>query len=215
MFIWLPEWFKVEHPDYARNLAANKNRLTSPYDIHMTLKHILELSGRVEGPTAPLNDCPKCQSLFREIPWNRSCKDAGILPHWCVCSGYKVADKTEPAVQKMSMFILDHINNGIEERLRTLNNTSAVCANLTMNSIFDAMKSDSSKFIDYLIMFDVLPSQGIFEATVRSFQNNQEKFELVGSVSRINLYEHQGDCVNDSELRKYCFCQNEGESINT
>lgn len=40
MFIWLPEWFKDKHPEFVRSLRVNKNRLTSPFDIHMTLKHV-------------------------------------------------------------------------------------------------------------------------------------------------------------------------------
>lgn len=31
IFIWLPEWFKIEHPDVVEALKINRNRLTNPY----------------------------------------------------------------------------------------------------------------------------------------------------------------------------------------
>lgn len=38
IFIWLPEWFQKQHPEIVQALKINRNRLTNPYDLHMTLK---------------------------------------------------------------------------------------------------------------------------------------------------------------------------------
>ena len=81
IFIWLPEWFRNEHPEIVQALKINRNRLTNPYDLHMTLKHVLELSGRIENLPSAIS-CPTCQSIFTEVPWNRSCDDAMIASHW-------------------------------------------------------------------------------------------------------------------------------------
>lgn len=71
IFIWLPEWFRAEHPEIVQALKINRNRLTNPYDLHLTLKHILELSDRTTK-LPPAKSCESCQSLFLEMPWNRS-----------------------------------------------------------------------------------------------------------------------------------------------
>ena len=39
----LPPWFKVEYPLLYNNFTNNRNKLTTPFEIHKTLKHILKL----------------------------------------------------------------------------------------------------------------------------------------------------------------------------
>lgn len=43
IFFSLPEWFKQAYPELVQNFKINRNRLTTPYDFHVTLKHILSL----------------------------------------------------------------------------------------------------------------------------------------------------------------------------
>lgn len=203
MFIWLPKWFKDEHPEFARSLQANRNRLTSPYDIHMTLKHILELSGRADNLSSAVS-CPDCQSVFREVPWNRSCADAGIEPHWCVCSVYTKIDIKETIVEKSVEFIIDSINNNLMEKARAPDGRS-LCHHLYLKKIVLAMKAESKDFVDYVVKFDVLPSNARFESTVRSYKFEQISMEIVGGISRLNEYGWQASCVRD--LRIYCFCK--------
>ncbi|CAG2178070.1 unnamed protein product [Oppiella nova] len=71
MHIYVPQRYR------SRNLTVNEHRLTTPFDIHSTLKHILE------GKT---NTTLKYGlSLLEEIPYNRSCDSIHILEDWCVC----------------------------------------------------------------------------------------------------------------------------------
>src|SRR5690349_21274472 len=114
MFIWLPKWFKDDHPDFVESLKVNRNRLTTTFDIHMTLKHILELTGRV-GILDQSSGCAKCQSLFREVPWNRSCADAGIEDNYCACSDYKLTKKSNEDLEKYATFIIKSINDYVVE----------------------------------------------------------------------------------------------------
>lgn len=67
----------------------NKHRLTSHFDTHLTLKHIIKLNGGTPS-YEHLATCPTCQSLFREIPENRSCSDANIPINYCFCNIYKL-----------------------------------------------------------------------------------------------------------------------------
>lgn len=126
----------------------------------MTLKHILELSGRIFEPDQAVG-CPRCQSIFREIPWNRSCSDAGITHDWCTCSDYKPENKTGPVVKKSVLFVLDWINNKIKEKTENMNMTEAHCATLTLKSIDSAYSSEFENSVEHLVKFDVHPSKAV------------------------------------------------------
>lgn len=202
MFIWLPKWFKNKHPVFARNLRENRNRLTSPYDIHITLKHIFELSGRSKNLSSAVS-CPDCQTVLQVVPWNRSCSDAGISPHWCVCSAYKKAEENDIVVKMAAQSVIDSINKELMSKTETATN----CSPLYLKKIILAMKSESNDFVDYVVKFDVLPSNARFESTVRlRRESRQNSLEIVGGISRLNEYGRQANCVN--KLRRYCFCRN-------
>ncbi len=59
-----------------RSLRLNSRKLTTPFDIHETLKHFLNFE-----TTASTTDKKKISrgiSLFKNIPLNRNCIDAHI-----------------------------------------------------------------------------------------------------------------------------------------
>lgn len=206
IFIWLPKWFKDEHPEIVQALKINRNRLTNPYDLHMTLKHVLELSGRKEKfPPAP--SCKNCQSLFKEVPWNRSCEETAIASHWCTCAPYKTCSKSDKMVKAVANFVADQMNN--ELRNQTDGKNHKLCAELKVRQISYARKAEyrnnSEPHDDYLVVFEASPSGGWFESTVR-FMLDSHKYLLSGSVSRLNSYSGQSDCVNIDYLKKYCYC---------
>lgn len=177
----------------------------------MTLKHALELSGRIDNlPVA--QSCPECQSIFKEMPWNRGCSEAGIEAHWCACATYTSIDKKDPVVKKAVKFVIDSINKELEKKARSPNSTKPLCAHMYLKSISLAKQSElqtsnsSSSYVDYLLMFDVSPSNAKFESTVRSYQSPKGSFEITGSISRLNQYASQSECVTTDYLKKYCFC---------
>lgn len=211
MFIWLPQWFKTKYPDIVQSLKINRNRLTTPYDVHMTLKHALELSGRIDNLPAPVS-CPECQSIFNVVPWNRSCAEAGIEAHWCACAAYSTIDTKDSVVKKAVKFVIDTINKDLDKKARMPNSTKPLCAHMYLKSIMMAKKSltmdknSTNQYVDYLLMFDVSPSNAKFESTVRSYSFGKKAFEITGSISRLNEYASQSYCVTVDNLKKYCFC---------
>lgn len=60
--ILVPKWFQTKYPLAYQNLRKNKDRLTSPYDIYQTLKHILNLKDFRPGTLKE-----RSISLFREV----------------------------------------------------------------------------------------------------------------------------------------------------
>lgn len=199
LFIWLPESFKKEHPEIAENLRVNQERLVSPYDVYITINHILKLSNNHQH-NLTAKSCPTCQSLFYEVPANRSCSEAGVDKHWCSCTAFTEIDTTSLNVEKVVSFALKKLNSDLE--------ALKDCAHLRLKEISSARESKHGKSIrDYLISFAVLPSHGQMETTVRCNDPECENdLQILGDISRINKYGDQSKCISDSYLKKYCYC---------
>lgn len=171
----------------------------TPFDVYITIKHILQLSGGYHHNLTAIS-CPKCQSLFYEVPSERSCEDAAIDKHWCSCTAFSEIDKSSLNVEKVVSFALKKVNVELEALKE--------CAQLRLKEVSSARESIHGASIrDYLISFDVHPSNAQLEATVRCNDPEcDDVLQIIGEVSRINRYGDQSKCINDAHLRKYCYC---------
>ncbi|KAI6225508.1 hypothetical protein M3Y99_01333000 [Aphelenchoides fujianensis] len=77
MSIYVPQMFRAAHPEAYRNLIANKNRLVSNFDLHETFRDVLRIHEQPHNPVGI--------SLFRRLPAHRTCEDARIAEHHCMC----------------------------------------------------------------------------------------------------------------------------------
>ena len=109
MSLIFPLWFKTEYPETWRNLEANLHKLTSNYDIYLTLTDILESSFKTSQNSTGFSGYG--QSLFREVPSDRSCSEAGIPPHYCSCENGESVDPESDDVQKASVAFLEETHN--------------------------------------------------------------------------------------------------------
>lgn len=209
MFIWLPPQLKNSHPEFVNALSVNKNRLTNPYDLHMTLKHILELSGRV-NKSEPSQGCPKCQTLLETVPQSRSCDDVAIEDHWCTCIPYTSIYKGSNVVTKIAKYSINYIN----EYVADFKNGSVAdrCAQLSLSEVQSAYRAlhgvdtvTNVTMETYRIIFITKPNNGLFEATVR-YTVETNSMEVTGSISRLNSYSSDSSCVSDGGAKKYCSC---------
>ncbi|XP_065199485.1 uncharacterized protein LOC135831139 [Planococcus citri] len=200
LYFWIPPSFKSTYPEKYANFVANKNRLSSPYDLHATLQDILY--GQVSSKPA---GCPSCDTLFKKIPWNRSCENASITEHWCTCyDDFEQVSVKEPVVQWAAVAAVNRVNQFFSES-RNATTKGKRCASLSLHKILSVHSKFSVLFNSntYLIVFAVKPSGAIFEATVQY----KTDFKVSNSISRINEYGNQSSCVHsDSNLKKYCFC---------
>lgn len=64
----LPPGYVATLPGHHAALAANRYRLTSPFDLHLTLKQLLSTRDDYHA-----DGCPTCRSLFRLADANRYC----------------------------------------------------------------------------------------------------------------------------------------------
>ena len=57
-----PSWFESKYPEALNNFRGNARRLTTPFDVHETLKNVLHFDGAGQGA---LSD--RAISLFKEV----------------------------------------------------------------------------------------------------------------------------------------------------
>ncbi|CAG7826310.1 unnamed protein product [Allacma fusca] len=75
-----------------RNIDINSRRLSSTFDLYHSMNHILQEFSHLLAIKDSLNRKNEVvrrkygQSIFLEIPDNRTCADAGIGDDYCVCS---------------------------------------------------------------------------------------------------------------------------------
>lgn len=199
MNLYVPKWFLNKYKVFEQNLNANKKQLTTPFDIHATLLHLASITSGNDD----LADIPKRGvSLFKEVPPNRTCTTASISPHWCPCQKFKLISIADYLVQKAAKVIIDFVNNRISAYRKK-------CATLTLDSILSArlVRKDNSSISDnFLIAVSASPSYAIFEATVHCDSTKENTCHVLDDISRINEYGKQSICINDAELRKFCYC---------
>ncbi|VDI08852.1 Hypothetical predicted protein [Mytilus galloprovincialis] len=212
MLIVFPSWFITKYPELHRNLQINARRLTTPFDIFATLEHILDFNGIEKKQVTK----QRSMSLLNEIPENRTCDEAGILPHWCTCSKLTTLDIQNKTVIKIGHAFVSKIN-------QNLRHAFDVCEKLYFKSIKYALlviPSDKvlqygktykygdrmKSYIDYQITIQTKPGDAIIEGTIR-FDDKRKTYDLVGDVSRINKYGDQSHCIEQNHLKKLCYCK--------
>ncbi|XP_075220749.1 uncharacterized protein LOC142324042 [Lycorma delicatula] len=204
IWIWLPEWYRNKYKDRYNNLIINSNRLTSPYDLHLTVRDLIGITNNENEKNYTSDACPTCVSLFEQIPWNRSCENAGITEHWCTCSEYRTLSNQGVLVRAMVHYAVKEINI-ILQSAKNLTKNDTKCAKLGVKRVLTVRSMLYDKPVghnDYVVIFETLPGASLFETTIR----HDKTFQIRDSISRINGYLSQSTCVEDPYLKKYCFC---------
>jgi hypothetical protein len=212
LYFVIPSWFKSRFPKAVKNLQENSQKLTSAYDMHETLKDFMDLS-RLDDLRDELDfgyfsgaSSRKPKSLFENILENRTCFDAGIPLHWCVCRGESL---DRPVISLDSLEVKDAVQYSIDSMNYHLREQRS-CATLTLDKITDAFyidfESDEEKLeISTIIRisFVTSPGEGSFEATLIK---SKVEWMLTEQVIRTNEYGDQSYCV-EKEFNAFCYCE--------
>ncbi|XP_022230847.2 uncharacterized protein LOC111079839 [Drosophila obscura] len=215
LHIYLPPWFRKAYPSYARTLHLNRNRLSSPYDLHNTLRHILQLNATKPEQLPPLTSCPTSQSLLHALPEDRSCQEACIGDHWCPCNEF-ISVKLNGEAYNLVKLTLYYIN-----RWMILHHFNRHCERLLLADLDYAERKllalDNDKetlygsIIIYRVRFHTNPPEGRFEATVRYHTEREILIDFdIEDVSRLNRYHNDSLCIKDKIAKKFCFCLTDG-----
>lgn len=208
LFLSFPVHFQQNYRNKYEMLKTNAKRLTSPYDLHLTLKDVLRIYGNVSNLNGS-DACPTCKSFFEDVDEIRSCEEAAIPIHYCTCTGYQYHDPDSSISKKAVGFILDGLNN------KTLASDIAVsrCTLLKVNKIVSASLSQSDdhwyKNDTYLmVVFTTIP-ETILQGTVEILDDptGVTKFKMEGGISRLDFYKFSSQCVTAWSFKIYCYCK--------
>ena len=216
-----PPWFEAKYPEILKNIRTNAHRLTTPFDIHATFHDILNFTGSGLGDLKQ-----RGISILKEIPKERTCKHAGIEPHWCACLAWKQVNQSNPVVQKSVEAALFTINSLMEKHrdkcafltLSRISKSVKYSANSNVlkykkSSDVDGRVADLSGSIKidedfYQVTFSTAPGDGLYEVTVKHSLNTSDITLSEKEISRINRYGDAPRCVREDypHLRPYCYC---------
>ncbi|XP_078578347.1 uncharacterized protein LOC144863206 [Branchiostoma floridae x Branchiostoma japonicum] len=219
--IAVPPWMKESHPEIIRNLKINEERLTTAFDFHKTLRHVLDYRSDPSGFQG------RGLSLFQEIPLNRTCEDASIADHWCTCLLSVPVNKKNKLLRQAAGFAVSHMNRLTAKHrklctklfLKNITHAEVIKPNrnlllfggsdpLSREALFDNGKNLTVPFLDFRITLETGPNGGAYEVSVRKWLSD-EKTEITADISRINAYGNHASCIQDKfpHLRKFCFCR--------
>lgn len=188
MYMKLPKGFEEKFPDYVKNLEINRDRFTTPMDLHVTLKHILQLSGHDISVSAP--SCWSCKSLFEEIPLGRTCEDVNIGDDSCPCNVQSINPKMK-VIEQVARFAVERINEMYP---------GAHCGPFIVNHINSVHLQKKFYHVDYILNFNVSFSKANFEAHLKrkAFSFMEPNFELIGPITQLNAEVNASNiCEND------------------
>lgn len=173
----------------------NTNRLTTPYDLHITLRHILNLSAK-KKVAVKASGCQNCKSLFEVIPFARDCNDANIPHDSCPCSLVNLSN-TQQVVKFGAQYAVDELNKELADMSTE---KGECCAKLKLANITFAKQQPTSPWnMNYIIQFTVTPSKARFEVLLKrkfsSLFSSEPVFELMHDVTHIKKISELNACV--------------------
>ena len=197
MFIRLPE---NSDQNYVKTLRQNKYRLTSPFDIHATLVHLLK--------NKPDHSLPHGLSLIdRVLSDKRDCTSAAIPQPYCSCyENIPVLD-----------YSVIHPNETIPKIIAKINSYSNKwrkrCVEFKLEKIKRIYQRIDHKYPGdvgekiFMLHVYVKPGNGIFKVYVEGSKRNTQ-FNVIDEIVRINRYGRDARCIPGEEDKKYCYCRN-------
>lgn len=187
--------------------------LTTTYDIYETLRQLLidqidihpeksnYLRDKLDRQTNQVANNHTGYSLFMPLP-QRTCQQANIPDYLCSCDMVpknNVIDGDTKVATLASEFLVDYINNQL------LKSYSNICVQYKLKAMKSFQVVDK-KLNKYSIIFETSPNNAVFDALV-DVSNDNERFEVIGKVTRISLYGKTADCMLKYELKNYCYCK--------
>lgn len=201
LYTWIPVAFRNLYTEEYNNLILNQYRLTTPYDLHVTLESILELSNKSIDVIRP-QACPQCSSLFEEKPLRRKCEDAGVDDKWCSCHNLIKVNRNETAANLSLELAVSYIQN-ITKSVKTINCTHCHPLNLKSVIRIHSYSDEISNNTYYVVAFVMTPGDMAYEATV---EHDGLQFKILQPTDTISKYNVEGNCVITPKDRSYCIC---------
>ncbi|GFR96926.1 elongation factor Tu [Elysia marginata] len=217
-----PPGFKAAYPKEVEQLRQNRKRLTTMFDIHETFHDLLD-----NNPQRKSRTKERGISLFKPIPTSRTCKEAGIEPHWCACLNWADASQDKMLKASAGKAVVNYLNSLTEiarDRCEPLSLDRVLSlARFVPRDKVLAFKQSADKHGDVPDLSDVMtlnseylqvtlvttPGEGQFEVTLTHFHKTGSFHVRTEAISRINKYGNSAACVvqDQPNLRQFCYCK--------
>lgn len=208
LYIWLPPHLQQSHPEFVQSLRVNRQRLTSPYDLYVTLKHILRIGSpnHLKDLLGDAVDCPSCQSLLLPVPINRTCADAGISDHWCACRSYYRYSTLSDRDYIMAQLLVQHVNslyNNYHNSKFVSRCEPLTLVNITKTYLGRRHTADNPTISLHRIQVMMMPTFSTYEGTIW-YNSSSQEMQVTG-VSRIDKI--KPNCHDEQFRIKICSCR--------
>ncbi|XP_050555632.1 uncharacterized protein LOC118276592 [Spodoptera frugiperda] len=236
MSLMLPHKLVKARPSALKALVGNKDVLTTPFDIYVTILDVLGVEEDYPPIVVEGYDYPRGWNLLTPVSKKRSCGEAGIMPHWCTCGTWTNVSKTDPFYHQVPHNLAEFINSMSDEERsqcipRYLKTTEWVVhqtAEDYQSKLYNyfqkkqlvvnqAYRGDVTSLDDYYQMRIVMdPGHAIYEGTMIYIPGKDFFMITERDVSRVNAYGDESSCISETHphLIKYCYCNNSAHSNN-
>lgn len=200
-FVLLPRSYRKTNPTDVKLLEENRNRLTSPYDIHATL---LDLAARHRGRL--LEGTAKGESLLSaRISPQRTCEAAGVEPQFCACYTQETVDPSSTSLRVIEM--AEEAVDAVNQILRD-NDDEELCHIFRRPEVLRieglGPPTDDSDFKFYKLTVGVHIDEVKFEA---AFEIVDGFPKLIGVPERLDRYYLHSLCLTETFYEKFCYCK--------
>lgn len=196
--IILPSSLEQNAPGLARNLASNKNKLATPFDIYATILHLLD---ETPAPKIP------GQSLLLPMKPDRECSDASIPEDLCHCLTLKRVESHPGLGREIAKAAI----HSIIEKNSPLHRAESEGDIMKLQEVIDMHELSSIRQLNlYVVRFQVLPSLDTYETEVEvrdDLSINVKKLRVIAKEKGVRKI----DGLNNN--RRVWFQAGEGRSV--
>ena len=193
MVIIPPANFGSAHPDMLETMKKNTEELTTHWDVHRTLEHILAMSVGEEHEVRRPGT-----SLFTPVG-TRTCPEADVPPQYCSCtSGWR--DLKPEDVTDLVMAVLADIDDALA--------LLGLCQTLALEEVTEASSRTVGKETIIEASVVVMPSTAHLTVKVVFPVGSSDLKKAKVTVTRTDLYRFTSLCVGErQDLQSICICR--------
>ncbi|XP_030244383.1 uncharacterized protein LOC115564328 [Drosophila navojoa] len=208
LHIYLPPWYRRQYPDVGQTLEVNRRRLTSTYDLHLTLKNLLV---QVHPGIVFQREQIKAQSLFVKLAVNRSCEDAGISLYYCSCDLHMTVANNQ-RMTELAKTVVYRVTQYLSKP-----DFGSKCYQLKFDRL---LRAERKQYFDsngnevgpkdgifcYHLKFTTQP-KAVFYATVLSSKRASIIKVRGDLIRRLDFIPNRTNCVDEPEAKEICLCK--------
>ncbi|CAG7823765.1 unnamed protein product [Allacma fusca] len=221
--IRLPDQMRENYPEFIKAIQSNSRKLTTPFDIHQTLLHVLTLKANLSLVSKDFEPDRKDRcSLFVDVPINRTCASTNIPWTNCLCNAQYDENATNKHIQKVNSESANHLLAFSVTNLNMKIQRSKykpICSEWSSSPddiMYAKYIGEGKSYREILIAFTANPGDAKFEVRLK-IKKRSESFEVskfleVVGFSRINRFGDGSWCIpmetdEDKEMKELCLCK--------